>query len=81
MYILQGKRRNLKQVYLYLKECYTICVSVKVGSHYDPKMGVRVGKFSGLPLIIPGRLRSAMMSDRRMYVAVMTLLGIHRIIP
>jgi len=81
MYILQGKRRNLKQVYLYLKECYTICVSVKVGSHYDPKMGVRVGRVSGLPLIIPGRLRLAMMSDRRMYVAVMTLLGIHRIIP
>jgi hypothetical protein len=81
MYLLQGKRRNLKQVYLYLKECYTICVSVKVGNQYVPNVGVRVGKVSGLPLIIPGRLRLAMMSDRRMYIAVMTLLGVHRIVP
>jgi hypothetical protein len=44
-------------------------------------MGVRVGKVSGLPLIIPGRLRLAMMSERKVYIAVMTLLGIHRIIP
>lgn len=80
-YSIQGKRRNLKQVYSYLKECYTICVSVKVGSHYDPKMRVKVGKVSGIPLIIPGRLRKRMMSERNLYIAVMTLLGIHRIIP
>lgn len=81
MYLLQGKRRNLKQVYLYLKECYTICVSVKVGSQYEPKVGVRVGKGSGLPLLIPRRLHKLMMAERRMYIAVMTLLGVHRIIP
>jgi len=81
MYITQGKRRNLKQVYLYLKECYTICVSVIVGSSYSPKLGVAVGKVSGLPLIIPGRLRKRMTSERKLYIAVMTLLGIHRIVP
>jgi hypothetical protein len=81
MYITQGKRRNLKQVYHYLKECYTICVSVKVGYPYEPKVGVSRGKGSGLPLLIPRRLHGEMMSDRRMYIAVMTLLGIHRIIP
>jgi hypothetical protein len=81
MYILQGKRKNLKQVFLYLKECYTICVSVKVGSHYDPKVGVRCGKGSGLPLLIPRRLHKLMMTERKVYIAVMTLLGIHRVIP
>jgi len=81
MYLLQGKRKNLKQVYLYLKECYTICVSVKVGSQYEPKVGVRVGKGSGLPLLIPRRLHKMMMAERRMYIAVMTLLGVHRILP
>jgi hypothetical protein len=80
-YITQGKRKNLRQVYSYLKEVYTICVSVKVGSHYDPKMRVAVGKVSGIPLIIPGRLRKRMMSERSLYIAIMTLLGIHRIIP
>lgn len=80
-YISQGKRRNLKQVFSYLKEVYTICVSVKVGNHYDPKMRVKVGKVSGIPLIIPGRLRKRMMSERKLYIAIMTLLGIHRVIP
>jgi hypothetical protein len=80
MYITQGRRRNLKQVHLYLKECYTLCISVKTGTSYSPKLRVKVGKVSGIPLIIPGRLRKTMMSDRALYIAVMTLLGIHRVI-
>jgi hypothetical protein len=81
MYTNQGCRRNLKQVFQYLKECYTICVSIKVGSPYQPKVMVAVGKLSGLPLIIPGRIRNRMLTDRRLYIATMTLLGIHRVIP
>lgn len=81
MYTSQGRRRNLRFVYSYLKECYTICTAVRVSSAYTPKMGVRVGKTSGLPLLIPGRLRKVMLSDRRLYITTMTMLGIHRIIP
>ena len=81
MYISQGKRRNFRFVYSYLKEAYTICVSVKVSSTYTPKIGVAVGRSTGFPLIIPGRIRERMLSDRRLYIAVMTLLGIHRVIP
>lgn len=81
MYISQGRRRNLRFVYSYLKEAYTICVSIKTQSPYTPKMGVRVGTQTGIPLIVPGRIRERMMSDRRLYITVMTMLGIHRIIP
>lgn len=81
MYLREGKRKNLKFVYLYLKECYTICVSVRVRTPYQPKIKVGIGKISGFPKIIPGRLSLLMPSDRKVYIAVMTLLGIHRIIP
>jgi hypothetical protein len=81
MYDTQGKRRNLRFVHSYLKECYTVVVSVIVGTDYNPKMGVAVGKSTGLPLIIPGRLRTRMRSDRQIYIAVMTMLGLHRIVP
>jgi hypothetical protein len=81
MYIIQGRRRNLRFVFSYLKEVYTICTSKKVQSPYTPKQGVRVGTLSGIPLIIPGRIRKSMMTDRRLYITTMTILGIHRIIP
>lgn len=81
MYHSQGKRKNLRFVHSYLKECYTISLAAMVGSSYSPKMGVAVGKVTGFPLLIPGRLRKRMLTERRIYVAVMTLLGIHRIIP
>jgi len=81
MYLTQGRRRNFRFVYSYLKEAYTICVSKKVSSPYTPKLGVAVGSRSGIPLIIPGRIRERMLSDRRLYITVLTILGIHRIIP
>jgi hypothetical protein len=81
MYIVQGRRRNLRFVFSYLKEVYTICTSIKVQSPYVPKLGVRVGTHSRIPLIIPGRIRKSMMTDRRLYITTMTMLGIHRIIP
>ena len=81
MYLIQGRRGNLRFVYSYLKECYTICVSKKVLSPYSPKLGVAVGTLTGIPLIIPGRIRERMLSDRRLYITTMTILGIHRIIP
>jgi hypothetical protein len=81
MYIIQGRRRNLRFVFSYLKEVYTICTSIKVQSPYIPKLGVRVGVHSRIPLIIPGRIRKNMLTDRRLYITTMTILGIHRIIP
>lgn len=81
MYIQQGRRRNFRFVYSYLKECYTISTSRKVLSPYTPKMGVKVGSTTGIPTIIPGRIRQRMLSDRRLYITTMTILGIHRIIP
>lgn len=81
MYTTQGGRKNLRFVFTYLKECYTMVISAKVGTAYTPKLGVKVGKSTGLPLIIPGGLRKRLLSDRRLYIAVSTLLGIHRIVP
>lgn len=82
MYIQQGLgRRNLRFVYTYLKECYTVTLSSISGNCYSPSIRVRLGK-AGLPLIIPSPLRILVLKkDRRACVSVLTLLAIHRILP
>lgn len=83
MYISQGKgRRNMRFVYSYLKECYTITLTVVAGHReYEPKMGVKVGK-SGLPLILPLDIRRLILSGSRRHItATLTILALHRIVP
>lgn len=72
--------RNYRFVYEYLKEAYTISISVRTGTAYTPKIRVKVGKL-GFPLLIPGKLRQLMMENRIVYIAVMTILSLHRIVP
>lgn len=81
MMVSQGqKMRNYRFVFEYLKEAYTISLSKRTGTTYTPKIRVKVGKL-GLPLIIPGKLRHLMMESRLVYIAVMTILCLHRIVP
>lgn len=79
--VSQGiKMRNYRFVFEYLKEAYTISLSKRTGTTYTPKIRVKVGKL-GFPLIIPGKLRQLMMENRLVYIAVMTILCLHRIVP
>jgi hypothetical protein len=81
MMLSQGqKMRNYRFVFEYLKEAYTISLSKRTGTTYTPKIRVKVGKL-GFPLIIPGKLRQLMMESRLVYIAVMTILCLHRIVP
>jgi hypothetical protein len=82
MYKSQGlHRRNFRFVHTYLKEAYTVALANLSGTKYQPKILVAIGK-GGLPLIIPGRLRAAMLSgDRLAYTLTLTILAIHRLIP
>jgi len=82
MYESQGKgRRNMRFVYTYLKEAYTITLGVVAGHTYAPKIGVRVGK-SGLPLILPLDCRRWILSGSRRHItAILTILALHRIVP
>lgn len=82
MYKSQGlHRKNFRFVHVYLKEAYTIALANLSGTKYKPKILVGISK-GGLPLIIPGRLRAAMLAgDRLAYTLTLTILAIHRLIP
>lgn len=83
MYDSQGiSRRNMRFVYTYLKESYTITLGVVAGHRgYVPKIGVRCGK-SGLPLILPLDCRKWILSGSRKHsTAILTILALHRVVP
>jgi len=80
LYTTQKARKNLRQVFTYLKECYTMTYNAWTGGQYVPKVRIRCDK-QGYPKIIPALLRKDFLTERRLFVAVTTLLGIHRLIP
>lgn len=82
IYLSQGKeRRNMRFVYTYLKEAYTVTLGVITSNPYVPKIGVKVGK-SGLPLLLPLNCRIWILQGSRPHTtAILTILGIHRIVP
>lgn len=75
----QRKRKNLRQVFTYLKECLTVLNAKLVGSAYEPKIRIAVDK-NGIPKIIPPALRRIVLSDRKMFVVTASLLAIHRLL-
>jgi hypothetical protein len=80
LYDNQIKRRNLRFVFLYLKECYTLSYSSLTNNTYEPKVRISVDS-KGIPKIIPSSIRSLMMDDRKLLVGVQTILAVHRAIP
>jgi hypothetical protein len=80
LYLNQVKRQNLRFVFTYLKESYTILQFKRAGMKYEPKVRVSIDK-SGFPKIIPFKIRDLLVSDRNLFVSVATLLGVHRVIP
>lgn len=82
MYKSQGiGRQNLRFVYTYLKEAYTITIGVIAKCPYEPKIRVAIGK-SGLPLILPGDCRKWILEGKMPHsTAVLTILALHRIVP
>jgi hypothetical protein len=80
LYTDQVSRQNLRLVFTYLKECYTILQFKRAGMKYEPKVRVSVDKF-GFPKIIPHNIRDLLISNRNLFVSVSTLLGVHRVIP
>jgi hypothetical protein len=75
----QKGRGNLRQVFTYLKECHTVLNAVLAGGKYEPKVRISVDK-RGIPKIIPPALRMYILGDRKLFVAVCSLLGIYRLI-
>jgi hypothetical protein len=75
----QRKRKNLRQVFTYLKECLVLINSKLVNSEYEPKIRISVDKH-GIPKLLPPAIRRILLSDRKMFVVTATLLGVHRLL-
>lgn len=75
----QRKRKNLRQVFTYLKECLTVLNARLVNSPYEPKIRIKVDKH-GIPKIIPPAIRRIVLTDRKIFVVTATLLAIHRLL-
>jgi hypothetical protein len=74
------RRRNNRFVFTYLKECYTLLVSVIYSkTNYVPKVRISVDK-SGLPRIIPAPLRQLARKNQNVLFGIFSILGLHRII-
>jgi hypothetical protein len=80
LYTSQKSRRNLRQVFTYLKEAYLVTYNAYTHGQYEPKIRIRVDK-AGFPKIIPSKLRIKFLDRRKLFVACTTLLGLHRLIP
>jgi hypothetical protein len=72
-------RKNLRQVFTYLKEAYTVLLFWKAGSTYTPTCRVSVDA-RGIPKVIPVQLRNAI-DQKSVYIGVASILGIHRVVP
>lgn len=79
MYKVQSKRRNIRQVFTYLKEVYTLNNSILSNGTYIPKMRVAVDK-KGRPKLLPIYIREIYLDNRIVFVAVQTVLGAHRLL-
>ena len=75
----QRKRKNLRQVFTYLKECLVIINSKLVNSEYEPKVRISVDKH-GIPKLIPPAIRRILLSDRKLFVTTASLLAVHRLL-
>lgn len=77
----ESKRNNYRLCFEYLKDVYTVVMHLKAGNTFvDFKHNISLD-YRGIPKIIPGILREKLLSDKIVFAAVITLLGIHRIIP
>lgn len=74
------KRANNRFVHTYLKECYTLTLSVLYSeSLYVLKCRISVDKM-GYPKIIPYTLRVLMQNNKNVLFGVLSVLGLHRVI-
>lgn len=79
LYKDQNSRGNLRMVYTYLKDCYTLLNSVTYSeTRYTTTHRVKVDA-KGIPKIIPVTLRDNL-SEYRVLLGVQSLLGLHRVI-
>jgi hypothetical protein len=78
LYNSQVKRKNLRFVFTYLKEVFLVYQFNFLGHQYTPKVRVAVDS-KGYPKIIPMIIRHS--NENRVYSAVLTILGVHRVIP
>lgn len=79
MYRTQSKRSNIRQVFTYLKEVYTLNNSLLSKGNYIPKCRISVDKM-GRPRLLPIYIRDVYLDNRVVYVAVQTVLGVHRLL-
>lgn len=80
-YETEKSRRNIRMVFEYLKDCYTIVQFNRAGSAFqDLKHHVSLDK-RGLPRIIPIELRDLLLTDRSHFLAVSTILALYRVMP
>lgn len=79
MYRDQSKRSNIRQVFTYLKEIYTLNNSLLSNGTYTPKCRISVDK-RGRPRLIPIYIRDIYLENRIVFVAVQTVLGVHRLL-
>lgn len=77
-YSAQGQRKNLRQVFLYLKEVSTLLYSWLSQGNYEPKVRISLDK-SGLPRLLPISVRDNI-KDRKVFILVQSILGLHRLI-
>jgi GR25 family glycosyltransferase involved in LPS biosynthesis len=78
MYRNQSSRSNIRFVFTYLKEIYTLNNSLLSGGNYIPKCRISIDK-QGRPRLIPIYIREIYLSNRSVFVAVQTILGVHRL--
>ncbi|UBZ25884.1 RNA-dependent RNA polymerase [Fusarium mangiferae mitovirus 5] len=79
MYRDQSKRNNIRFVFTYLKEIYTLNNSLLSRGSYIPKCRISLDK-SGRPRLIPIYIRDIYLDNRSVFVAVQTILGVHRLL-
>nr|QIR30269.1 RNA-dependent RNA polymerase [Plasmopara viticola lesion associated mitovirus 46] len=79
MYKDQSKRKNTRQVFVYLKEIYTLNNSLLSKGKYEPKIRISLDK-EGRPRLLPIYVREVYLRNRLVFVAVQTILGCHRLL-
>lgn len=82
MFRSQAQRKNLRMPFQYFKDCFTILQFRRAGKSFrDFKHFVRLDK-RGYPKIIPHPIRLKLYEgDRRVFLAVSTMLAVYRVIP
>lgn len=82
LFVSQASRKNLRMPFQYFKDCFTTLQFRRAGKSFrDFKHFIRLDR-NGYPKIIPHGLRIKLYEgDRKVFLAVSTMLGIYRVIP